>query len=160
MFRNLENLAPFNILSRVTIVVAKYPSDATLSDYGALQSWMYTHANKRASVDICQSLSRMFLIHTDRYDNHIRFNLHLICAEAYQTVGDIGQAYGQYNEAGLVANILDNRITTLNTYEVIEKNRKRKKLDEIKMKLKFQTEFYSILFEDPKQQRFSKFLPI
>lgn len=146
-----------NISSRVTIIVGKYPNDATLHDYGELQIWMYTHTNKRAPVDICQSLNRMFLLHKDHYDKHTLFNLYLICAEAYQTIGNVDQAYCHYNQAETVAKILDDTRTRMNLYEIMQRNQKREKLDEIGMKLEFQSEFKCNLIKGRKRQRFSKF---
>ncbi len=151
------NLNPLNISSRVTIAVAKYPSDATLHNYSDLQMWMYTHTNKHAPVDICQSLIRMFLLHKDRYDKHILFNLSLICAEAYQAIGNVDQAYCQFNQAETIAKSLNNTRAIMNLYEITERDRKQKKLEEIEMKLEFQSEFQYNLIKRRKNQRFSKF---
>ncbi|CAF1242489.1 unnamed protein product [Rotaria sordida] len=151
----LENSNPLNVLSRVTIAVAKYPNDATLHNYGDLQMWMYMHTNKRSPVDICQSLNRMFLMQTDRIDHHRLFNLQLICAEVYQTVGDIDQAYCQYNQAEIVAQKLDDRNTIMNYFDIIERDRKQKKLDEIGMKLEFQSEFKCNIIKSRKPRIFN-----
>ena len=154
---NLENLSPLNISSRVTIFIAKYPSDATLHNYGDLQMWMYLHANKRAPVDICQSLNRIFLLLKGHYDKHTLFNVSLICAEAYQTIGNVDQAYCHFHQAEIIEKSLDDPRTIMNLYEIEERARKRKKLEEIGMKLKFQSEFKCNLVKDRKHQRFSEF---
>jgi hypothetical protein len=143
-----------NTFSRVTIFVAKYPSDATLRNYADLQTWMYTHANKRAPVDICQSLHRMFITDTDYYDDHVLFHLHLICAEVYQTVGDDGQAHCQYNAAEILAKTLNEARRIMNTYDIMEGDQQRKKLKDIKMKLEFQSNFKCNLIEEQKHQSF------
>ncbi|CAF1286661.1 unnamed protein product [Rotaria sp. Silwood1] len=151
----LENSNLLNVLSRVTIAAAKYPNDATLHNYGELQLWMYVHTNKRPPADICQSLNRMFLIHTDHIDYHKLFNLQLICAEAYQTIGDIDQAYCQYNQAEILAQKLDNRTTIMSYSDIIERDRKRKKLKDIEMKLEFQSEFICNLIKSRKHRIFN-----
>ncbi|CAF3214972.1 unnamed protein product [Rotaria sp. Silwood2] len=151
----VENSNPLNILSRVTIAAAKYPNDTTLHNYGDLQMWMYMHTNKRPPAVICQSLNRMFVIHTDHIDYHRLFNLQLICAEVYQTIGDIDQAYCQYNQAEIVAQKLDNRTTMMNYFDTIERERKRKKLEEIGMKLEFQSEFQCNIIKNRKNRIFN-----
>ncbi|CAF4319332.1 unnamed protein product, partial [Adineta steineri] len=104
----IENSNLLNVLSRVTIALAKYPNDTTLYNYSDLQMWMYTHTNKHAPADICEFLTRIFLIRSDHYDQQILFNLRLICAEAYQTIGSIDQAQCQYDQAEILANNLNN----------------------------------------------------
>jgi hypothetical protein len=156
-FSDRENFNPLNTSSRVSIIVEKYPSDATLRDYTGLQMWMYTHANKWAPVDICQSLARILLLRSDDYDGHTLFNVRLICAEAYQTIGNINQAYCEYDAARAIATVLDDTRRIMNLYEIDERDRKRKKIDEIAMKLKFQSEFKCNLIESQTHQRSSKF---
>lgn len=152
------NFDPPNTFSRVTIMTGKYPNDAILHNYSDLHMWMYRHTNKRAPVDICQSLNRMFLLQKDYYDLHILFNLHLICAEVYQTVGNIEQVYCHYSQAEVIAKRLDDTRRIINLSDVMEKDRKRKKLEDIGMKLEFQSEFQCNLIRSRKQQRFSEFL--
>lgn len=143
----------WNLLSRVTMVAGKYPSDAIVRDYSSLQMWMYTHANKHPPIDICQSLNQMYLNHKDNYDTKTAFNLHLICAEMYQTIGDADQAYCQFDQADIIAKTLENTRTIIDVYELTEKDRKRKKLEEVGMKLEFHSAFNRNLSESRKYHR-------
>ncbi len=120
--------------------------------------WMYTHTNKRAPVDVCQSLHRMFMIHTDHYDHDVLFNLYLICTEAYQTIGNTDQAICQYNEAEMIAKTLDDTRTIRSSSDITEREQKRQKLKEIRMKLEFQSRFRCNLVEGSQHRSFSKFL--
>ena len=139
----------------MSIAAAKYPDDATLHNYSNLQTWIFTHSNKRSPIDICQSLARMFFIHTDHHDHHRLFNLRLICAEAYQTVGNVNQACCEYNEAEILVKTLDDSI--ISHFDVLERARKRKKLEDIEMKLEFQVEFNRNFIKGRKHQRSSEF---
>jgi hypothetical protein len=157
-FSSRENVNLLNTFSRVSIAVGKYPSDAILRDYSGLQMWMYIHANKWAPVDICQSLARLLLLRPDDYDDQTLFNVRLICAEAYQTTGNTDQAYCEYDEVKTIASGLDDTRRILNLHEIDERDRKRKKIDEIGMKLKFQSEFQSNFIEGQTHQRSREFL--
>ena len=150
----LENTNLLNIFSRVSIFSGKYPNDATLRDYTAFQTWMYTHANKHAPIDICQSLTQLVLHSPDRYAQDIVFHIRLICAEAYQTVGHVDQALGEYDAATVIAASLNNTRTRMSIAEISESDRKRKKLDDVRMKLKFQSDFKSNLIEEQTNGRF------
>jgi hypothetical protein len=157
-FSDRENVNPLDISSRVTIAVGKYPSDATLRNYDDLQMWMYIHTIKWAPADVCQSLTQHILLHPDRYDSHTRFNVRLICAEAYQVIGNLDQAYCEYDATRAIKAKLDSTTRLLSLYEVGERDRKRKKLKEIAMKLNFQSKFKCNVIEDQTRQTSSKFL--
>ncbi|CAF1459688.1 unnamed protein product [Adineta steineri] len=149
----IENSNLLNVLSRVTIALAKYPNDTTLYNYGDLQMWMYTHTNKHAPVDICEFLTRIFLIRSDHYDQQILFNLRLICAEAYQTIGSINQAQCQYDQAEMLASNLNNITEIITLHDKMIKDRQQKKLEDIGMKLEFQAEFKCNLIKGRKRSR-------
>ena len=138
-FSDLEDSNPLNTSSRVSIFVGKYPSDAVLRDYAGLQMWMYTHTNRHAPIDICQSLNHVVLLRIDNYELHTLFNVCLICAEAYQTVGNVDQAYCEYGQAESIATELDNAGTIMNLYEVGEREQKTKEIkgdrNEIKLSI-------------------------
>lgn len=116
------------------------------------------NTNDHSPTDICQSMIRMFLIDKDQVDYDKEFNLRLICAEAYQTIGDTDQAYCQYNEAEIIEKKLDETETILNSDEPSERNRKRKKLEEIGMKLEFQSQFKINLRKNQKRHIYSRSL--
>ena len=148
----MGNTNLLNTFSRVTIFTGKYPNDATLHDYAAFQTWMYTHANKNAPTDICQSLIRLILRSPNEYDQDIIFNIRLICAEAYQTVGQVDQALAEYDAASVVAISLNRTRRRMSVDEINESDRKQKKLDDVRMKLKFQSDFKCNLIEERTNQ--------
>jgi len=115
---------------------------------------MYTHTNKRASIDICQSLVRMYLHRKDEYNRDIAFNVYLICAEAYQTSGHNNQAYSYLQQAEIITKTLD---VVTNPRGIAERDRKRTKTKDILMKLKFQSDFQSQLLQNQQQQASSEF---
>jgi hypothetical protein len=139
----------------VSIATGKYPDDATLYDYGRFQAWMFIHSNKRAPIDICQSLVRMYFTNPDHYDHCRLYNISLICAEAYQTVGNVDQALCQYDQAAKLASTGDNSL--INNYDLLEIDRKRKKLEDVAMKLGFHTEFICNFSKGQKDQRSGEF---
>ena len=127
------------------MTVAKFPDETTLRNYGKLQDWMYLHSNKRSAIDICQSLSQLVLTRPEAYDFDSLFHLHLICAEVYQSIGQTNQALSYYQQGQLMAATSDARPS--NPSEHAERERKKKKLEEIAMKLEFQSKFQCCLME-------------
>ena len=119
---------------------------------------MYTHTNKHAPIDICQSLIRLVLSPSNNYDQDILFHVRLICAETYQTVGYADQACLEYDAAHEISSSLDGFGRTTNVHDTNERDRKRKKLDEIKMKLEFQLDFKQNLIGRPTNERYGEFL--
>lgn len=126
-----------------------------MRNYGKLQIWMFTHSNKRSVLDICQSLNQMIYNLRDNYDDHCVFNVSLVSAEAYQTVGHISQAHAYYDQAKMLGNTLNT--STANAINTIEKDQQRKKLDDIAMKLEFQSEFENRLIRSRNNQRFGEY---
>ena len=156
-FRRDQHSDPLNVFSRVAIAAAKYPTDAIIRNYNDLQTWFYQHANKHAPADLCQSLTRMYLNHTDHDDYHRLLNLQLLCTEIYQTIGHTDQAYCQYYQTETLANKSNNARTTMNHDDIVDRVQKQKKLDNIGMKLEFQSEFKCNLNKIPKHQTSRKF---
>lgn len=159
-FSSFSHQANTNLLdtfSRVTILVGKFPGENILRNYTAFQSWMYTHTNKHAPIDICQSLTRFILASTYNCDQDILFNVSLICAEAYQTVGCSDQAYLEFDVAQDIASSLNQIGRVMNLHDINERDRKRKKLDEIKMKLEFQLNFKQNLIARRINERYGKY---
>lgn len=148
-FSNRVNTNLLNTLSRVSIYAGKFPCQSILRDYTAFQTWMYTHTNKHAPIDICQSLIRLVLSSPNNYDQDILFNVRLICAEAYQTVGRVDQACLEYDAAHEIGRVM-------NLHDMDERDRERKKLDEIKMKLEFQLNFNQNLIARRTKERYGK----
>lgn len=101
---------------------------------------MYTHSNKQPPIDICQSLIRLALNRRDDFDSDMQLNVKLIVAEAYQTTGQTDQASCQYEQA----KILDQSIVSSSA--VADRARK-KKIEEIGMKIIFQCQFQRKLLE-------------
>lgn len=154
-----QNESLLSTSSRVTIAVSKFPSDATLKNYDDLQTWMYLNASGHSPIDLCQSIMRMFLIDKDQIDYDKEFSLRLIFAETYQTIGDSDQAYSYLNEAEIIAKRLEATEAVLNFSAIMERNRKRKKMEDIGMKLEFQSQFKINLANTRKRGVFGRYLP-
>lgn len=123
------------------IAAGKYPDERTLRDYSALQRWMYLHSNKRSVMDICQSIAQMYLARSEDYDSDSLCHLYLLCAEAYQSIGQINQGLSYFHQARSMVR------ATSNDSQREEQDRKKKKLEEIGMKLQFQSKFQCCLIE-------------
>lgn len=135
-----------NTFSRVMIAATKYPDEITLKNYNALQNWMYIHSNRWSPIDICQSISQFYLSQSNDYDSQSKFHICLISSEAYQCIGQITQAQLYYDQSRSIVGTLNT--SESNECEREEHHRKMKKLEDVRMKLEFQSKFQCQLIED------------
>lgn len=130
----------------MVMAAAKYPDERTLRDYSALQQWMYLHSMKRSTRDICQSIAQIYLAHSENYDSDSLLHLNLLFAEAYQSIGQINQGLSYFHQARSMMKTFD-AVASSNDLERVEQDRKKKKLEDIGMKLQFQSNFQLCLIE-------------
>lgn len=134
-------------------LAAKCPNESILQDLSELQRWVFIHSNKRSPIDVGHTLVQTFLSVPDNYSDHVKYNLNLICVQIYEAVGRINQAYLHYHQAKSLAITLDRRAS--NDSEALARDRK-KKLNEILMKLDFQSQFQCNLIQRETVERNGK----
>ena len=103
---------------------------------------MRSRSNRRPPIDICQSLSRLVLNRLDDFDYDIQLNVCLITTETYQTIGQTHQALCQYEQAKALDQLI------VRSSDPTNRAQQKNKLEELEMKLKFQSQFQSNLLEE------------